>query len=628
LPDLRLLRQWQVEDEPWIFFDRQLRHYACGDSRGNFRLCRVADDRETVRLPGPGHPGWVAQFSPDGRFFAARHHPLNGDTAQIHLWDLSDSAAIRRGPLLLAAKTWDFSPDNRLLAASRDDGRIVLYHLPSGQLWKELAQGRTVRSLAFHPTGRKLAVASREPPEVRVYAVPDGQELQRLPHPTGMWNLTWSEDGQRLAAACGDGKVYVWGPRENRPPLVLDGHKWAAVFVAFNHAGDLLASAGWDSTLRLWRVDTGQQLLSLAGDVRQPRFSTDDRWLGWFPEQGKVGVYEMVPARECRLLGGQAEEEIRRMDFSPDGRLLAAAGRRGVALWDALHGQLLAQLPPQETAGALFAADGKGLLTSGRTGLWHWPIVAEEAGPRLAIGPPRLRRRGPATEGLAQSADGRTLAVNLHGERAVVLRDENEIALGCLEGRDFIQLSPDGRWAASDVWHGKETKIWNARTGQVVHSLPNGDTRVVFSPDGRWLAVGRKGEYQLLEVGTWQPSGPRWARRSDLPPGFLAFRPDSQVVALTPSDRAIRLVDCATGRELATLTSPGHRPYTQLCFSRDGNRLAALCGLNSVQIWDLSLIHRGLAERNLHDDFPWAAAPEPPPRSPARLQVRLDLLSP
>jgi WD40 repeat protein len=629
LPDLRLVRQWPAEGEAWFCFDAALQRCARGDGRGNFTLFPLHEGGETLRLPGPGQPGWVCQFSPDGRFFAARHHPPNGDAADFRLWDLADRAALDRGPLSLPGKCWDFSPDSRLLAAGLGDGRIVLYRLPSGAPCKELARGPAAKTLAFHPGGVKLAVSCWEGPDVRICTVPDGQWVQTLPQPAPVRGLAWSDDGRRLAAACGDGKVYLWDWRFRSPQMVLDGHKGAAVAVAFNHAGTLLASAGWDSKLRLWRLDTGRQWLSLPGIACQPRFGSDDRRLGWLPENDRAAVYEVVPAEECLVLVGHSREEFRSAAFRADGLLLAAAGSRGVVLWDNVRGRVLARLPLGDTRSVLFEGNGEALLTSGAAGVWRWPIAASESGADLLIGPPRSVKGGMAAGCLARSADGRILAVNLRGGKAVVLRDDrDEIALGDQANRDSIALSPDGRWAACGTWHGEGTKVWDAASGALVQSLPGGDAQVAFSPDGRWLALGSQGEYRLWEAGSWQPTGRRWPRRSDLPPGCLAFRCDGRLLAIAPNNRHIRLVDPDTGAELATLTSPNSQPYAHLCFCGDGSRLAALSPPNSIHVWDLTRIRRQLAERNLHDAFPAPAATAPSLSGPGRLQVRLGPFSP
>src|SRR5262249_27837850 len=59
LVDLHVLRGWEaVSTHPAIKFDPALECYAvrADDDRGNISIRRVADHREFLSLPGPGHP--------------------------------------------------------------------------------------------------------------------------------------------------------------------------------------------------------------------------------------------------------------------------------------------------------------------------------------------------------------------------------------------------------------------------------------------------------------------------------------------------------------------------------------------------------------------------------------------
>ena len=47
--------------------------------------------------------------------------------------------------------------------------------------------------------------------------------------------------------------------------MILSGHS-AVDYVTFNHRGDLLATTGWDKTLRLWDPLTGKQLVRSRGE--------------------------------------------------------------------------------------------------------------------------------------------------------------------------------------------------------------------------------------------------------------------------------------------------------------------------------------------------------------------------
>jgi WD40 repeat protein len=125
-----------------------------------------------------------------------------------------------------------------------------------------------------------------------------------------------------------------------------------------------------------------------------------------------------------------------------------------------------------------------------------------------------------------------------------------------------------------------------------------GDATVAFSPDGKWLGLGKSAEYQLWKVGTWELSL-RIPRGQPGGSGPLAFSPDGKMLAIVRAARHVRLVDPITGSEFATLPPPNPQPISWLCFSRDCGQLAVGAGNQTIHLWDLSRIRRELAKRNL-----------------------------
>ena len=82
------------------------------------------------------------------------------------------------------------------------------------------------------------------------------------------------------------------------------------------------------------------------------------------------------------------------------------------------------------------------------------------------------------------------------------------------------------------------------------------------------------------------------------------------MMAIVPATGQIRLIDPRTLRDLATLTSPEvSSPEPQrinwLAFSPDSAHLAAACRTpRAVQLWDLRLIRRQLAQMGLDWELP------------------------
>lgn len=129
---------------------------------------------------------------------------------------------------------------------------------------------------------------------------------------------------------------------------ILDAHHRAVVALDYSRDGRLLASAGWDGTVRVWEVRTGRLLadlnlghqaaLSVAFAQSQLLLAASFR-TSEMPV-GAVGVFHLVSAsRPDEALVPyrmwQCESECRSLAFLPGDRtLLAADAPDRVRLWD------------------------------------------------------------------------------------------------------------------------------------------------------------------------------------------------------------------------------------------------------------------------------------------------------
>src|SRR5262249_43050921 len=364
-----------------------------------------------------------------------------------------------------------------------------------------------------------------------------------------------------------DNRTYVWDMTTHSRRAVLEGHQRLVIRLMFNHAGDLLASASWDGTSRLWDPDGGRSLVQVPGMAL--RFSGDDRRLA-FTDQELVGWWDVTPGAACRLLypdsglvrpAETAVSHYLGVDISPGGDRLAAATWDGAHVWDLGSGREVAHLEIGSTGAARFHPDGDRLLTYGPGGLRLWPPPTGPGG-RLEFGPARdlqSRRNTTNWHEASWDPDGRRLAVDSPDLGQVVILDpdapEKRTAYGTHPWLVTVTLSPDGRWVAGGTWQGDGVKVWDRGSGKVVAGLPGsrrgaGSARVAFSPDSRWLVVSGQGEIRSFHTDSWQPGWVLPRDRLVWMPGVLAFSRDGQWLAVARELKRVQLIDTATGQPL------------------------------------------------------------------------------
>jgi WD40 repeat protein len=445
-------------------------------------------------------------------------------------------------------------------------------------LSRQLAAQSLTTDLTDPVTARQLAVAAwsvahtTEANSAMTTLLAEQSQQGMLPAEarTGLDAVAFSPDGQLLATADWDGTVRLWNPATSRPvgsPLTLSGNGIGTAGVAFSPNGKLLASAVSLGSGQLWDAATRRPV----GDPL-PVDTTDTTGTG-----GGAGV----------------------VAFSPDGTLLATAGSDGtVRLWNPATsdpaGAPLRAVRGGAVDGVAFSPDGTLLATADSDGtvrLWN-PATGH------AVGTPLRAVRGGAVDGVAFSPDG-TLLATADSDGTVRLwnpatRQPVGAPLPAVSGGDVdgVAFSPDGTLLASAGSDGT-VRLWNPATGHAVgaplRAVRSGVVDgVAFSPDGKLLAsADSDGVVRLWNPATGQPTGaPLRADRSGVVNG-VAFSPDGKLLATADEDGTVRVWDPATSQEVgAPLLAVRGGTVDEVAFSPDGKLVATVGSDGTVRLWN------------------------------------------
>jgi WD40 repeat protein len=434
------------------------------------KVLDIATGEQVAVVADPGGTARVVDLdvSSDGTLLVAGQM----ESGQLQLYALPSGRQLdvvtAHGAAILDV---ELSPDGRRVATGAVDGLAKIWNVRRGTLRDFLAlrgHANPVGSVSLDRTGARLITLGQGIGEVRVWDVsPAGRgEVLTLPGPeTDLHaDIAFTPNGKRLVASSGrEGTVRVWRVDTGAELLVLDQHARAnapfraAVGIDVSPDGSRIATAGADGSARIFDAVTGRQLVVVSGRHCVPRgpcavnravFSPDGARIATTGWDATVRILDAATGRQLRVLRGHAPGGFGTypVAWSPDGARLLSTATDGTRIWDARRWRQLVLVPSSGTPGfsATWSPDGREVLTDSGVG----PMVWDARSGRLL----RTLRTNAASSDMVFSRDGSLLANTTVDERAFSIRIRDwPTGVETLKLRDSglrIALSPDGRLLA------------------------------------------------------------------------------------------------------------------------------------------------------------------------------------
>lgn len=540
------------------------------------------------------------------------------DSERIALYGVHDGGLIRElGAPGAVVATLLFSPDDRQLIVSDEDGWLRRYDLETGEVLQRVtAHAGPARSVVMYADGTRIVSAGLKDGMLKIWNARD----LALVHETraassGVSEVRVSPDGSRIVTLGMGDVATVWNARTGAKMRELRGHQGRVISPgkqdSFSPDGKRIVLGDTAGTIKIWDVGTGRALLTL-DDHPAPVVGVFDRRgerILVTDVEGRAYVADAGTGRRISALVGHAGAVLGGR-FLEDGTRVATTSvmDRSTKIWEPSSGALIMDLDGlaewSDHPDDLFVIDDGHHLRIRKPGagrlrhsirdsqhvLWGWFTASGHLATRtdgaITLRDPAngeiLTTWPPTGPTLATASDG-SIELVVRGTDLELRRRDGTVIRALVEVDSAIatsEMSPDDGTLVVATENGL-VHVFETTSGARIGGTRAGGARVhaiAFADRGDRIAVAHVDR----TVGIWTSRGELQRVCGELPLKRIEgvkVSPLGSRVVLNGTDAAAEgaslLVDAESCALLGDLTKTAAHAFGKQFFSADDRRLLA-----------------------------------------------------
>ncbi|MEZ4866879.1 MAG: BTAD domain-containing putative transcriptional regulator [Caldilineaceae bacterium] len=429
-------------------------------------------------------------------------------------------------------------------------------------------------------------------------------------------SLAFSPDGQLLAVAGTDGVVRLWRVAGMQLVSVCPGNGRWVWSVCFSPDGRYLATGCADRMVRIWQMGpfNGEQQEAAEWQVQHTLsghsdavfavcFSPDSQQLASAAADGAIWLWHVPSWQHQQTLVGHTAA-VNTIAYHPAGHLLASAGRdRTVRLWTVEDGECrrIIDRHQAEVRSLAFRPDGQLLATAAddqKIHIWHTETGELYHTIQADMAGLLCVRFHPG---------GKTIAVNGQDYSIRLWEIENGRIHRTLRGHTntihTFAFSPNGQNLISGGWD-RTIRFWDAQSGDALDTIQgyqNNIESIAIGPalctENQWLANGNT-DHLIHLWDTELGKQVQTLRGHTGPIHAVAFHPRGNLLISGSADRTIRLWQIDQQQSKLRQTLYGHTDeITVIAFSPAGDFFASAGPEGVIRLWQTAT---GRSQQVLH----------------------------
>lgn len=433
-----------------------------------------------------------------------------------------------------------------------------------------------VNVIYYSQDGLLLASGSKDG-TVRIWDMRTGEEaMVPLRGDDGsVWAIVFSPNGRTIFSGTESGVVCIWYLLAGHATSQrLTGHAAAVLSVAYSSDGSLLASASRDTTLRLWRRETGDLRAVLRGHtgaVNTVAFSPDGQTLASGSDDGSILLWHSATGNQLRQALHVDFGSIRCICFSPDGKTIAGGSSHGVRLWKSATGKKVMTLRgcSAPVLSIRFSADGDSMVAVDGKQVCIWTM------PRFAA---------KATSVVLSGYTDTVLAASLSPDDLYIASAGDNCSIQIWNaGSDESAASSKSTKSMGSV-KGQHVCLWTGHKHLFNASNTTGSTALLL--DGVFTAsASEDGTIRIWNAGISKPAVLPLTEHAGIVTTVAASAAGAFIVSGSV-DRTVRVWDTRTGATKLPPLSGHTSAVSSVTVSSDGRLIASGSQSGTVKLWN------------------------------------------
>ena len=585
----------------------------CGDKAGAIQVLDAASGKVIKTIPAVSAPGFkLIGVSPD-----SSKAIVYGADAALAIWNLQDGKRIAAKPGVNGVRAVAWTRDGKAIATGGEDKIVRVWPLPATE-GAELAASKELKGatgtimVLESGTGPDHLLSAGEDNVVRLWSMAEAKVVREFKI-AGVVSLALSTDGKQLAAGCADGAVRLWDALAPKQLAELRGDADSAKRMA---ALDWeIAAKTMDTTFltaEIARIDADTKALDdrlkKSNDaIEAGKKALPDKQKAVKPAQDAKATAQKaaddVTALVAKAPGGKPDAALEKQNKEAQDKLMAAvkAEESAVAAVKTAEDQIkdaeaeVKIINDAKAKNVKLVADAKAANEAAKQ-------ISTKATADLAALKAVVAKDAVRPLAVVFSADAQTLAASCSSgavrvwalpsgqpvEQFSRALATTSASIAAADGA-FVSCAADGSTARVNLasrWVLERTIGGEKPDSPLVDRV----NALRFSPDGKTLATGggepsRTGDIVICDVATGTVLK-TWKERHSDAVLSIDFSPDGKQIASGGADKAVRITDIASGKQMRVFEGHTHH-VLGISFRADGRVLASAGADNVVKIWDM-----------------------------------------